>query len=381
MPHVITFLIAMMSVFVIFSTLASGAVEAWNSATGKRGKYLWKGIARLIGDGPGAKSLFDDLKTHPAMRSLCEDDDAQTSASYVPSALFADALIDVVTAHGASMRLRLRQYGIAEAIALLPAELPLRRSLLLEWSRAGGDAARFHAGVARLFDDCMDRVTGWYKRDAQVRLFWIGLGLAVALDLDAVHIAIALWQSPDVASQLATHAASSGTAATGWPAEIPIGWPATWWDCAVIVQSGHALAWHAIGALMGIGTMAAAGVIGAPTWFQLLSVLLPLRGAGKLPARAPTPVPHAAPADPVAAALGVVASTPPLSAATGLNDLEQAMLAAGSLGPVRQELGLAADGGFDDALRSAIRQAQTQRGYAATGQLTQLLVQDLAVTG
>jgi hypothetical protein len=375
MPHVITFLIAMVSLFIVFSTLASGAVEAWNSAFGKRGTYLWKGIARLIGPGASGAALLAALRAHPAMLSLCRDDGPGSRASYVPSALFADALIDVVMARAPTMRLH--QYGPAEAIALLPDDLPLKRTLLLEWARAGGDPVRLHAGVARLFDDSMDRVSGWYKRDAQARLFWIGLALAGAFDLDAVHIAIALWQSPDAVNQLATHAASSGATSTAWPAEIPMGWPAPWQDCAQSSQAGHGHPWHVVAALIGMVTMAASGVIGAPTWFQLLSLLVPLRGAGKLPARASAPATHATPADSATPVLAAPVSTSPVSPQAGLNDFEQAMLTDDSLGRVRQALDLPADGGFDSALRTAIRQEQARRGYAATGQLTRLLAQDL----
>ena len=54
--------------------------------------------------------------------------------------------------------------------------------------KAGGDAQAFVKSVEGLYDDHMDRLSGWYKRKSQKFLFFIGLGLAVIFNVDSVRL-------------------------------------------------------------------------------------------------------------------------------------------------------------------------------------------------
>ena len=60
-------------------------------------------------------------------------------------------------------------------------------------ARAGGNIDRIKNEIAAWFDMGMDRVAGVYKRKTQLWAFFIGLGLAVVLNVDTVMIAQALW--------------------------------------------------------------------------------------------------------------------------------------------------------------------------------------------
>ncbi len=46
------------------------------------------------------------------------------------------------------------------------------------------------------FDDTMDRLSGWYKRNVQLVLFALGLAFAAALNVSTIEIARALWTQP-----------------------------------------------------------------------------------------------------------------------------------------------------------------------------------------
>jgi hypothetical protein len=47
------------------------------------------------------------------------------------------------------------------------------------------------------FDNSMDRVTGWYKRETQTTLFFLGMILAVFCNVDTIHIMRDLSRNPD----------------------------------------------------------------------------------------------------------------------------------------------------------------------------------------
>ena len=415
MSHALDFLIAMATTFLAFSVMVSGATELWNRRYGKRGAFLWKGVARMVGTTDEAGKILASLRTHPAISALAEDDTDKRSASYIPGDVFAAALADVVLARNAGARLD--KYGLPEAIALLPHDLPLKRLLQMLWTQAKGDATHFEQELARYFDACMDRVSGWYKRDAQARSFWLGLVLAVTFNVDAVHIAIALWQDPqlsrsvaDQGAQMAAQyraanpqadsptdtstpaASNSTTAATSTaslqntlPQELPVGWPPRWYSELPINACGLQIAWHVAAALLGLLAMAASCIVGAPVWYQLLASLLPLRAAGRVPQRTqaregpaqPMQPPSLEPASPTPAS-----NTPPATGSGGsMNELERTVFEKAAVQEVQKTLNVAETGLLDEPTRTAIRAAQQTAGYAPTGQLTQLLLRDLGLGG
>ena len=60
----------------------------------------------------------------------------------------------------------------------------------------------FAAKLQTWFDDSMDRVAGWYKRQVQVILFIIGLTLAILFNLDIIQISGKLSTDKDARDQL-----------------------------------------------------------------------------------------------------------------------------------------------------------------------------------
>jgi len=54
---------------------------------------------------------------------------------------------------------------------------------------AQGDVNRLRANVEDWYNSAMDRVAGWYKRRVQIIILFLGLGIAVALNVDTSYIA------------------------------------------------------------------------------------------------------------------------------------------------------------------------------------------------
>jgi hypothetical protein len=424
MSHALDFLIAIVMVFLAFSVMVSGATEMWNWRNGKRGEFLWKGIGRMVGATDEATQILQKLRGHPAIRALAQDDTPRRSASYIPGTVFAAALTDVVLER--SVGVRMEKYGLPEAIALLPPNLPLKRVLQMVWAQARGDDAHFELELARYFDTCMDRVSGWYKRDAQVRSLWLGLLLATILNVDAVHIAIALWQDPQLTRSVADQAPAmaaqyqaanplvkpqpdtpagapapvpaatkttgtdAGSATIALPQELPVGWPPRWYSELPEDATRLQLAWHIAATILGLLLMAGSCLVGAPMWYQILASLLPLRASGKVPPRTPrgtTPPPpseRSAPASSGPPGTAPASPSPEGASGTGqvwANELEHMIVEQGAVHEVQKALNVPETGLLDDQTRTAIRAYQDNAGYGPTGQLTQLLLRDLGLGG
>jgi hypothetical protein len=391
MPSALNFICSMLLVFFVFSVLVSTVTEIFNTARNRRAKCLWGGIDRLLGKDEIGSALTAALRRHPAIASLASSDDDR--ASYLPSPVFAAALVDTLVGLRKHETVQ-SPYGIGEAIAALPEEVHVGGVLRFLWRQANGDAALFERNLAAYFDQLMDRVSGWYKRGAQRRCFVAGLLCAIVLNIDAVHVARALWNDPHLAEQVAGDGErvlvsyqpnrppdappdkKVAAVGHGLAAELPIGWPARWYrdmHRPTPLDLAAEVTWAAVGFLV----MACTCLIGAPLWFQLLSTLLPFRLAGAVPARV-APVAPATPAYPVAAAV----QAPPVAANVRqgpLNFVEERIVARGQVQALQQALGVGQSGEFDVETRGAIVREQAARGFARTGQLTTALLRELGL--
>lgn len=65
----------------------------------------------------------------------------------------------------------------------------VRRALLSAIDMAQGNLDEVRANIENWYNGTMDRVSGWYKRRTQTILFLIGLAVAAALNVDAITIA------------------------------------------------------------------------------------------------------------------------------------------------------------------------------------------------
>lgn len=184
--------------------------------------------------------------------------------------------------------------GAAEFAARL--EHPALRGLVtgtLGMSRASLDELR--AGLARCFDDSMARVSGWYKRRTQVATFLVALALAVACNASVPQVAIlvhgdawlraelvataqAVASQPEAGKRVAEVSARASSLPIGWGHCARVMAKASCEDDLASLPTKFFL--YPLGWLL----MALAATIGAPFWFDVLSMLMRLRASGLVPA-------------------------------------------------------------------------------------------------
>lgn len=216
MMNLMSVILGMLLVFLIFSVAVSYLRELIAHRLADRGRFLRDGVYRLIGDDAVAARLLH----HALIGGLYRDPSTRTRPpSYVDPASFALALSHIIVRRGApptvtssstaadnaqaisrpltydTLRTALSRFADQQsqlAIALLPVV-----------DRAAGDLQKALDGIEHWFTTGMDRVSGWYKAYARKQLFWLGLLLAAALNIDSIEIFRHLNRNPEEAEKLA----------------------------------------------------------------------------------------------------------------------------------------------------------------------------------
>lgn len=316
--QLIDVVIGLVTIFLIFSTVASSMADLIESVLKKRGRMLERGIAGIFarvitGDGKLApvdapQKLVEAFYNSPPIYSLFQDEYRAQGAnlpSYIPAERFAGAVLALAD-HGDLTR----DFQAVRDTVLKLAGIDLG-TLDPAQSRA-----TVLAQLASYFNDCMDRVSGWYARLVRWRLFAIGLLLALCFNIDTLSLVQQLSEDDTlrrnlVSQALSDHGDDGGAMAASATDEdsvqraqdqinrelalaqslgLPVGWTRADWQrisgTLPDAASGVAPAWSplrllASGAfwskLTGMLLTACAISFGAPFWFDLLNQLVRLR--------------------------------------------------------------------------------------------------------
>jgi len=317
--------IGMVFIFLVLSLVVTAFNELIAAWLKRRSKTLWRGIVRLVGNEKFAASLY----AHPLIASLGQS--ATGRPSYIPSRTFVMAVLDGLTAAGAPPPATIQE--VTAAVNRLPPELQgLGTTLTVLLHDSAGNMEEFKRVLEQWFDNSMERVSGWYKRQTQWILLAISLCITIWTNADAVGLTNTLWTDPAVRSALVAQAqqyadqqrrenvpaAAQATAGPPPPPALPpaeapeletasanfdksvdrlhslalpLGWgnPADPKDKREAVP-GWAQVWptiesHVLGWLL--TTLAIS--LGAPFWFDMLNKVISIRSSGKAPEEKPKP--------------------------------------------------------------------------------------------
>ncbi|MDO9310138.1 MAG: hypothetical protein Q7T85_00430 [Nitrosomonas sp.] len=425
-------IIAIFLIYALFAGLVSGINELVIQWFSLRGKVLFEGIAMMLGElpkkthKPGILKPFfiknakvsEDLYNHPLIDSLSPA--GCSRPSYISPQIFSAALVQVLSKDGSLTALRQR---------LDDRNAPLGKLLGPMLDEASGDLEKFKVEVEAHFNAVTDRVNGWFKRRTQFVMFFIGLLLAILLNVDSIYIVQQLEKNPaqvqelvkiagDVKEKVAVAEASKSNDPTKqnkafeeivnnqdqlmeemnkfMSMGLPIGWylpnikPVSEQHTPkadslkedsgqlskkeyelMLVHIGHQLSspmkW------LGWFITALAGTLGAPFWFDAISKLIAIRGVGKRPEET-TP--------PTTPSVSVQVSTPTAASSTTpqdipLNDYEASRLNGDDIEGLQRALGMPAakiNGKLSEELRQLLREWQRATGKTVTGQFDESTV-------
>ncbi len=161
---------------------------------------------------PPARAMLSQLRP----QTLAEQTPAQERARYETAyeranrtlnGTTAEALYDAVPADHTAGRViaaaLVAAVGSApvgtleDGLAAMPPSMA-KSALTAAVVRTGGDREKIIAELAKWYDEAMDRLSGWYKRRVAVFLLCYALAMSAAFNLDAIGIARTLWQDGTV---------------------------------------------------------------------------------------------------------------------------------------------------------------------------------------
>jgi hypothetical protein len=295
--------------YLLLGMLASSSQELFVGIIKLRGRKLIGALDRLLAGNvvtSDVQTLAERLKAHSLVKPLGATD----KPSYLPAKNFSLALMDCLSQGGQAPAFSQIENGVAQ----LPAS-PVKSSLSTLLKRAGGDLDALQGHIESWFNDAMDRASGEYKRFSQYFLLAFGFIVAVALNIDSIHIATTLWTEPSSArtaivqaaavaaskpapgSSATTDAQSSSDSAAAALQQlqalpIPIGWVDVTRDTgettnplAILVHSVFQDGAHGLWRVLGWILTAFGVSLGAPFWFNALQQLMGLRASGPKPPR------------------------------------------------------------------------------------------------
>ena len=267
--------------FAAVALIASTVKEAIASLVGLRSRTLFSGIKTLLND-PKFANLAHGIYNHALVHPYGDGKVAAgatfkalgSAPSYVAPAHFATALIESMQKiPGNLVQLKTSIDAIDDD--------QIKTLLQGMYSRASGDVDKFHAQVAAWFDTSMDRLSGTYKRYAQVITLVAGLVIAASMNVDSVSLCQELWKHPDRAALITSTSTLEDGSANSNPKLASV------FQGMGTLPIGHAypavLTTDFLWDLVGILITASAAMFGAPFWFDILQKLVQLRSSGPKP--------------------------------------------------------------------------------------------------
>ncbi len=270
--YILDVAIGLVFVYMLLSLLCSTINEqVITRILSLRAKTLEDGIKNMLADPQG--DLTKQVYENPLIKGLSQNalSEKPRKPSYIPSDLFAQAVmaLNVVQTY-------------KNTPAMQNSAIPLALASLLQ--KANGDPAKELAYIEHWYNDTMDRVSGWYKRNVQIIIFILGFVIVVGLNVDTLAIITNL--SNDTVIRAGFVSAVQGSAASTSHADLSTLQKAFEQIQPVIGWSSSTLptdlsSW--ILKIVGLLATTFAVSLGAPFWFDLLNKFISFRSSGPPP--------------------------------------------------------------------------------------------------
>jgi hypothetical protein len=284
--------IGLVFTFLAVSLAASAITEMVASATKWRAVTLRKGIQDLLND-PNLVGLGQQIYEHALINPRANGTVVSAKSwsklpTYIDPQSFGCALTEVIGIADAAMTPTAIRTEIAKVT-----DPQLRKLLEGMVDRTAGNVAKISDEIAHWFDAAMDRVSGVYKRGAQVFSFIVALVLAAVLNVSAVHVTERLWRQP-IDTATITQIKAADLAKSG-PGEIlkkldemdALSGTVGWKDGNSFRSFWQNELWHptfdTVGRILGWLITAGATMFGAAFWFDTLQQIIRLKGSGPSP--------------------------------------------------------------------------------------------------
>lgn len=264
----------------------------------RRAKFLEKAILEMF---RGEQDFVDQFYEQPVIKALYKKNifGKPKKPDYIPNEVFAEAVFEIFVNLGTEEgqlpedtislerivnkmeEINAQNQELGYFVKRLLPKFDGKKSIA-KVREAHDKAAEFKSNAETWFDTSMTRASYWYKENAKNLAFFIGLGLAVAFNIDSIQITEQLWREPTLRQTLVAQAqiADENTGpdsvaeleAYYEDLKLPIGWDKD-------KLPAEPIDW--VSKIIGFLISGLAAMQGAPFWFDMLRKLLQFKGSSQ----------------------------------------------------------------------------------------------------
>lgn len=217
---VLDIFIGLVLIYFLYSLLLSIITEMISNWMGMRARHLREGITKMLNDIDDdddkssnkevdnrgiiktwllseptnfKSSLADKFYSHPNIKYMSRHQSwsktqlfNKSKPAYLSSSLFVDTVMALLreNSNGKDMDM-VKSAVVSKSLNMQP---ETRRKFDSIINEAGDDIEDFKKKLEEWFDQMMDRVNGWYKRQINTILFYIGLLIVAIFNVDSIEI-------------------------------------------------------------------------------------------------------------------------------------------------------------------------------------------------
>ena len=228
---ILDIVIGLVFIYLLYSLLATILQEIIASQFSFRAKMLERAVFRMLedenkfaskfrsvwylfkktGNGGLRNSMSYEYYKHPLILFLGESD-SRGKPAYINKETFSKVIVDLLRGKEAepgddmkqliqkSLNNKTTNWGNAK---ISDQTLSYFKSI---WADANGDVGKFRHHLENWFEETMDRASTWYKKHTQFILFFVGLAISIAFNVDTLKIIERLEKDPKLREQLVQQA-------------------------------------------------------------------------------------------------------------------------------------------------------------------------------
>ena len=193
--------IALVFVFLLLAVMVTAINELVFTFYRSRAKQLEKFLSKLYFHDEEWDKIFAAIKHSPFINVLKKD--PKSFPGSIPAETFTTALL----AHIGKNNLTIE--AVKKAVEENKDTHSGFYSMLSALMSQNPTIEQLRAEIDKLFNSAMERLTGWYKRNAKIMSFVFALIICAGLNIDTITITKNLWNNKDKAEQIASFAASA----------------------------------------------------------------------------------------------------------------------------------------------------------------------------
>lgn len=223
--------ISLVFIYLLYSLLVTTIQEIIATRFGFRAKILQRAIFRMLEDenkfanrfksvvylfkksGNGGKenSTSYEFYDHPLIKFLGEGS-SHSKPAYLNKETFSKVIVDLLRGKeakpGSDVKALIQNSLDKNATNWGNTKISEQTLIFLKsiWADADGDLTKFKLHLESWFNETMDRASDWYKRHTQFILFFVGLTISIAFNVDTIKIVDKLEKDPKLREQLVQQA-------------------------------------------------------------------------------------------------------------------------------------------------------------------------------